>query len=241
MVETAANPDRNFDLVAILNPASGPGNTRDLNYLSEDGKTGVILDFRAAGGKLYGYVSTRYGMRTDLQIKDDIDGYLKNDLLYLGCVDGIFFDELSNDLANIPRHREWVAYIKSISTQMETMANPGVGQTLNPRGQSQFNETDYANVFDVLMSFEHSGESYLNRFTSAATLQSVSETQLSHVLHSQSTWDRSWIDYARSRGADYIYVTDDVLRDPKVDNPYDSLPSYWSKMIEDVIAANRSR
>ncbi len=239
LVETARNPQRNFELVAILNPASGPGQVRDLNYLSEDGKSGVILDFRAAGGKLFGYVSTAYDERQDTDIMADIDGYLKDASRYCGFVDGIFLDELSNDLAGIPRHRKWVAYIKSINAKMKTMANPGVAATLNPSATTEFNEAQYANVFDGLMSFEHSGDSYLNRFTTTTTIKE-SSTRISHVLHSQPEWDKQWIDHARKRGADYLYVTDDLFRDPQIDNPYDTLPSYWSQMVADISAANQA-
>ncbi len=239
LVETARNPQRNFELLAILNPASGPGTVRDMNYLSEDSKSGVLIDFRAAGGKLFGYVSTAYDERNDAEIKADIDGYLKDESRYHGFVDGIFFDQLSNDLANIPRHQKWITYINSVNADIQTMANPGVAGTLNPSAQTEFNEAQYANVFDGLMSFEHSGDSYLNRFTTTAILNETS-TRISHVLHSQPEWDKRWIDYARQRGADYLYVTDDLLRDPQKDNPYDALPSYWSQMVADIIAANHA-
>src|SRR5262249_10831163 len=45
---------RSTTIEAILNPASGPGTKRDPTYVT------VVGDFRKAGGKVLGYISTSY-------------------------------------------------------------------------------------------------------------------------------------------------------------------------------------
>ncbi len=233
LISSAQDTSRNFEVVAILNPASGPGDQRDLNYLDPDGKTGVIPRFRSAGGKLYGYVSTRYGNRNDDQILRDVDGYLKDSHRYAGHVDGIFFDELSNDLANVARYRKWAQYVKQNQPDAVAMANPGVAETLNPSGQTRYSANDYANVFDCMMTFEHSGKQYVERFTSTLSIDQASSLRRSHAIHSQGNWEPSWLALAASRHADYLFVSDDFMRDSE-DNPYDRIPKYWRSMLEDL-------
>ncbi|MFK8111569.1 MAG: spherulation-specific family 4 protein [Rubripirellula sp.] len=240
LVQTAKNPDRNFDLIAIFNPASGPGTDRDLNFLSDDGKDGVVVDFRSAGGKLYGYVSTRYCERDDAAIQQDIDGYLTDKSLYQGHLDGIFFEELSNDLAKVSRYRNWVAYIKSIDATIETIANPGIGVTRNPTNQTRFSTMDYVSVFDGLMSFEHHSSNYTDRFSCDPLIHQSNKLRF-HALHSQPEWDAHWIRLAKKNHSNYLFVTDDHCENLSTDNPYDQLPSYWSQMIQDVIRTNQSR
>ena len=46
-----------INVEAILNPASGPGTTRDPNYVA------VVNNLRTSGGSVFGYVSTEYGNR----------------------------------------------------------------------------------------------------------------------------------------------------------------------------------
>ncbi len=233
LIAAARDDHRNFELVAILNPASGPGEQRDLNYLDRTGKAGVIPQFRSAGGKLYGYVSTRYGQRNDDEILRDVDGYLKDSQRYAGHVDGIFFDELSNDLANVARYRNWVQYVKQKQPDAVAMANPGVAETLNPSGQKRYSPDDYANVFDCLMTFEHSGLQYRERFTSTPSIDLAPALRRSHAIHSQAKWEPGWLTLAASRHADFLFVSDDVMRDAE-DNPYDRIPKYWRSMLVDI-------
>ena len=90
LIETQTNhPD--MQLHVIFNPASGPGATRDPNYVTEnkDGMNGPLLELKNAGAKIYGYVATTYAVRSIDLVKADIDLYV--DTLYPTLIDGFFF------------------------------------------------------------------------------------------------------------------------------------------------------
>lgn len=252
LIKTAQDPDRQFELHVVFNPASGPGLKRDVNYLTSSG-TGVIRDIRSNGVRIYGYVSTDYGKRSEPEIARDIDGYLKDASLYLGCVDGIFFDEVSTDLAKVPQHRRLVKYVKSFDPTMVTVGNAGVTATMNPTKQSELSTEDYGSVFDVLMSFEHNAKTYGDAYEApqyeasqdqASQYESSqhggSKVKFAHVVHSLANWDPHWLKLAQQRGADFVFLTDAVYQVP-TDNPYDRLPSYWEAMVaalnENAVAA----
>ena len=57
------------DITAIMNPCNGPGNSLDANYVA------AVNAFRAAGGRVIGYVYSSYGSRPLAQVTADIDKY----------------------------------------------------------------------------------------------------------------------------------------------------------------------
>ena len=70
-------------VVAIVNPASGPGRRVDANY------TNVLKQAKKSKVTLIGYVSTSYGKRKTEEVKADVDQWVR---FYPG-IQGIFFDE----------------------------------------------------------------------------------------------------------------------------------------------------
>ena len=70
-------------VVAIVNPASGPGRRVDANY------TNVLKQTKKSKVTLIGYVSTSYGKRKTEEVKADVDQWVR---FYPG-IQGIFFDE----------------------------------------------------------------------------------------------------------------------------------------------------
>ena len=70
-------------VVAIVNPASGPGRRVDANY------TKVLEQAKKSKVTLIGYVSTSYGKRKTEEVKGDVDQWVR---FYPG-IQGIFFDE----------------------------------------------------------------------------------------------------------------------------------------------------
>ncbi len=154
LIATAGDPNRNFGIHAVFNPASGPGAIRDPNYLSR-ANTGPLADFRVAGGITHGYVATTFGNRAIGDVKSDIDAYLTGH--YAGFVDGIFFDEMSNDLASVGYYQDLHAYVQSQQSGARTFGNPGTTFTNNLSGQTAFDEDDYVNSLDTLMTFESTG------------------------------------------------------------------------------------
>src|ERR1700744_2859377 len=57
-------------LIVIMNPASGPGKSRDMVYVQ------ALAKLHQAGGKATGYIHTSYGERPLAEVEKEIDLYL---------------------------------------------------------------------------------------------------------------------------------------------------------------------
>lgn len=232
LISNAASADRNYDLHAIFNPASGPGPARDPNYLDGAGN-GPLRDFRLAGGIVDGYVATGNASRSIADVKADINAYLTG--TYSGFVDGIFFDEMSNDLANVGYYRQLHDYVQSVRPGTHTFGNAGTTFVSNPSGQSAYSASDYVGALDTLVTFENTGAAYAGAYTSFAYLEGLDSRKIAHIVHSQANWDSSLIGLASARGAGYLYVTDDSMP-----NPYDRMTGAWPQLTAGVSAFNAS-
>lgn len=235
LIATAGEASRSYDVHAILNPASGPSSARDPNYLNDAG-VGPLADFRNAGGITHGYVATTFGDRPIDEVKADIDAYVSGH--YAGFVDGIFFDEMSNDLADVGYYQELHSYVQSQQPGARTIGNPGTTFTNNPSGQNSFDATDYINSLDTVMTFESTADEYTNNYTSFPHLENLDRLKISHVIHTLASWDATLLDTAAERGSGFLYVTDDIFLNVATDNPYDTLASYWSEFVADLQAHN---
>jgi hypothetical protein len=216
-------------LNVILNPASGPGAgpTIDPNYVNDD-PAGPLLDVRAAGAKIYGYVSTSFATRPLQDAKDDIDLYYTPSY-WRGAgvqVDGIFLDEMSSDLLDVGYYQALRDYVHAKAVGARVIANPGQPATQDSSGgASGFTVMDYATAADVLVTFEGSGTDYLFLYQSPAWVDALPASHFAHLIHSRAdAADMSTdLDFARLRNVGMIYVTDDVFSP----NPWDALATYW--------------
>ena len=236
LIATAGDPNRNFGLHVILNPANGPGATREPNYLDASG-AGPLASVRSAGAIVHGYVPTGFGTRDIALVKSDIDQYLTNAELYGGFVDGIFFDEMSNDLADVGYYQEIAAYVEMQSMGAQTFGNPGTSFVNNPSGQTEFTSSDFGAVFDTIMSFENTGDEYRTNYTPPVYLSERPASGFAHAIHTEANWDPTILTLAQERNAGFLYVTDDVFQTAS-DNPWDSLSSYWPQFTSDVSQFN---
>lgn len=236
LIATAGDPGRQFELRAIFNPASGPGTSREPNYLTVGG-TGPLNDFRVAGGITDGYVPTKHIVAGNLvlrpigDVKADVDAYLTG--FYAGYVDGIFFDDMSNDLADVGFYQDLQAYVKAIKPDARTFGNPGTTFVNNPSAQSTYDADDFIHSLDTIVVFENTQTEYLTNYTSFPHLLGLGDKRLAHIVHTVAPWDPSLLALAAAREAHYVYFTDDVMP-----NPYDELTSFWGPMTRDVSAFN---
>ncbi|QLH37195.1 MAG: hypothetical protein HWD61_14480 [Parachlamydiaceae bacterium] len=83
LIDTA-NAYPNVPIWVILDPATGPGQTIDQNYVN------AVTQFRAAGINILGYVNTNYGRRSKTQVQNDIRKWIN-----FYKPDGIFLDLMS--------------------------------------------------------------------------------------------------------------------------------------------------
>jgi Spherulation-specific family 4 len=203
-------------ITAIMNPGSGPGSSVDSNYVS------AVNSFRAAGGRVIGYVYTSYTSRLLSQVLSDVDKY---DMWY--NIDGIFVDEMSNTgpAERLDYYRDVYNHVKGIDPNWEVMGNPGT-TTLE-----QYLTWPTA---DRLMVFENVGSAYPGYVPSSWNFD-YDRSKFVHLVHTESSSNNmlSDLQLAIQNNAGGIYVTDDVLP-----NPWDRVPNYWTALVNAVAAIN---
>ena len=194
-------------VTAILNPASGPGSSRDANYVAAVGQ------LRTAGGRVIGYVPTGFGSRSLADIFADINAY--HDFYE---IDGIFIDEMNNRGAQavLNFYGQIYSHVKSLDSNWEVMGNPGTNTT------ESFLTLPAA---DRLIITEDVGSRY-EAFSPSAWVSDYDSARFIHLVHSEPTAAamRTDIEIAVSRNAGGLYITDDTLP-----NPWDRLPDYWAE------------
>ena len=205
-------------LVAIMNPASGPGNAT----VADPQYTRAIRAVRQAGGRITGYVSTAYGKRPVNDAKADIRRY--HDLYAL---DGFFLDEMANDGGTVTAdyYSELYGEIRRLKPTYHVTGNPGT--------QTQEVYLSRPTV-DTVVTFEN-GSGYAGTAIEAWNRRYPSH-RFCHLLHSVPREDELTraVALAQQRNAGFLFVTDDTLP-----NPWDRLPSYWDGQVQQVQDANR--
>ncbi len=196
-------------LVAIMNPANGPGSFQQPAYVQ------ALASLHQAGGKISGYVHTSYGARPLAEVETDIDLYLA-----FYAVDGFLVDEMTNDADT--NHLNYYAtlylYIKSKGANYSVTGNPG----------SNTQETYLSRpTADTLLIFENNGTNY-GGFTPSGWTAKYPGAQFMQLPYAVAGAEAmsNYLGLAVSRNAGWIYVTDDTLS-----NPYDTLPSYWTNEV----------
>jgi hypothetical protein len=216
-------------LNVILNPASGPGAGPEIdpNYVNT-GPVGPLLNVRAAGASIYGYVSTSFATRDVADAKADIDLYY-TPAYWRGAgvqVDGIFLDEMSSDLPDVGYYQELRDYVHAKDANARVIANPGQPGTQDTSGgASGFTVMDYATAADVLVTFEGPASAYELAYTNPEWVDALPASHFAHLVYDQPSGDDAQIevDLAHQRKAGMLYVTDDVFSP----NPWDTLATYW--------------
>lgn len=204
-------------LIAIVNPASGPGSAANPQYVR------AIQNVRRAGGRVTGYVSTAYGQRAAARVKEDILRYRQ-----FYTLDGYFLDEMGNDgsAASLSYYGDLREFIQRLDPASHVTGNPGTTT------QESYLTRPTA---DTLVTFEN-GTGYPGYVPSAWTKKHPSH-RFCHLLHSvrDPSALTNAVRLAQARNAGFLFVTDDVL-----DNPWDRLPTYWDAEVNLVEDANRA-
>lgn len=204
-------------VVAIMNPNSGPGTTRNSDYVA------AVNGLRAAGGKVIGYVSTSYGKRLATDVQADIDRYFS-----FYTLDGIFLDEFTNDsnITNLNHYAGLYQYIRSKGTNLLVIGNPGT-QT-----QEAYLTRPCA---DVLVTLE-SPTDYSN-YVAIAWVTNHLARQFCHLPYAvpAATTMTNYVNLAVNRNVGWIYITSDSGA-----NPWDTLPMYWTNEVNYIQGLNKS-
>src|SRR5213594_1106255 len=198
----------NVPIIAIINPSDGPGGSSDSNYVQG------VKNFQAAGIIVIGYVATGYASHGMSDLDTQISLYKT-----WYSVNGIFFDEMSNNQGNENYYSTLNTYVKSLGMTM-TMGNPGTSVP-----------SSYIGILDSLCIFEQGGLptlSYLSSYSGHP------KSNFAYIGLSVSTLNTSY-EVSSSNYVQWIYITD-----AGGGNPYDVLPSYFMNEVAALDAGPQS-
>jgi hypothetical protein len=198
-----------INIEAILNPASGPGTTQDPNYVA------VVDNLRAAGGSVFGYVSTKYGDREIADVTKDINSYIS-----FYNINGIFIDQMDNSENRVPYYKEIYRLIKGLHSDFKVIGNAGMPYTLEA----------YLSAADTLVIFEGPSVFYADfrPFLAAPWVLNYPPDRFAAIVYAAASEIHliRALDKAGRAHAGSVYVTDGGLP-----NPYRSLPPYWAREV----------
>jgi hypothetical protein len=188
-------------VVAIVNPADGPGGSLSSGY------TSGIARLTAAGIKVIGYVATGYAAKAPSAIQADIDRWKS---FYGGGVTGIFFDEQSNKAGDVAFYQGLSQYAKSQGLTF-TVGNPGTDTA-----------ESYIGALDAMLIYESDGLPSTSQMGGWHTKYATSNFGIiPYAVNMDATFVRNARQYVQ-----YVYLQSDNLP-----NPWDSLPSYFADML----------
>ena len=218
--DDVADAQSKVDITAIINPNNGPnGGPPNSDY--QQG----LNDLRQAGVTILGYVTTSYGNRSLGEVKTDINLY---DQFY--DIDGVFLDEAANTKKLYRYYRKLYLHVKRKTSLDYVILNPGTTthkKYFNSRRPAADTAVTFESPYSVLINSDEPpiwvDELALDHFA-LLTYDAIDEESM-----------KTAIDLAVSRNYGYVFVTDDGLN-----NPWDTLPSYWSAMIDYIEHKNSS-
>lgn len=214
--QSVARAGATNSITAIVNPASGPGNGPNADYIR-----GLTL-LRNAKVNIIGYVYSNYSNRPLDTVKAEIDIYHQR----FGGINGIFIDTVGNTADRIPYYSELYNYIKSLNPNYKVFLNPG---TVIDRG---FFDAPAGDV--IILS-----EDFYSRWLTYPTPGYVGQyppDRMGFIAHTASTTSRmqNALALGRQRNMGWAYVTHGTMP-----NPWLRLASYWSSELSNLRCASR--
>jgi hypothetical protein len=188
-------------VLAVVNPANGPGAAASADY------SAGIAKLTAAGVKVIGYVHTLWGARPVAELQAEMGQWQS---WYPG-VSGVFFDEMANAAGHESYYSGLTAYAKGRGLGF-TIGNPGTDSS-----------PTYVGTEDVILIYESGG------LPSAAALggwhASYNRSNFGVIPYAVGGLDTSFVQSAK-QSVGYIYLQSDNLP-----NPWDSVPPYLAQLI----------
>ena len=194
-------------IVAIVNPASGPGRRVDPNYeevmrLAEKSKAALI-----------GYVTLSYAKRPAAEIKAQIDTWVK---FYPG-IRGIFFDEQPSGAEHAAFAGECFTHAAAKIDKALIVSNPGTRCA-----------RDYAELPQKPVIVLYERGTGLDKYQPPEWTKDFSADRFSVLLYGVKSKEEMLQAYrdAAAKRIGYFYVTDAEGR-----NPWNRLPGYWAEEV----------
>jgi hypothetical protein len=196
---TAKYPDDPF--VFTLNPNSGPGTSprsdlqADIDYIKSVNLNVEILC----------YVWTKWGTRPLADVIRDISTYVQ----FYKKIDGVMFDESSNQTVHIPYYRDAGNHARSLDLRTIRL-NPGASV---PEG--------YMDIAEIVSINETSGLISKAQLQSRTFSGKYPRERFNYLAHT-TAWDPAWLQMA-SEFVGIFYLTD---RPGPPDNPWNQPATY---------------
>jgi hypothetical protein len=209
------NSSADAGVVAIVNPASGPGAQADPKYAQ------VIDRARAAKITLIGYVSTAYGKRPQAKVIDDVERWLR----FYPKIRGIFFDEQASGADQVDYYTALHAQVRKLLPGALVVTNPGA---VCAEAYLARSATDVACLAEGGKGFAtYRPPSWTSRYA---------PHRFGVLIRGVSKVDEmiKYVRKMRGKHIGYFYVTLGTGR-----NPWDRLPSYWGEEVEAVRQVNK--
>jgi len=204
-------------IVAIVNPASGPGKEADPNY------TKIIERGRESPIVLLGYVTSSYAKRPLAEVKADIDVWMR---LYPDVL-GIFVDEQASAEEHLQYYESIYKHIREQHKFKIVITNPGVACS----------EKYFAKpAIDVACLFEGPRAVDVKELPRWLDKQGWSRAAILAYKAPTAERMRQSIAAAAEKKVGFIYITD-----TEGANPWDRLPSYWKEEVAEVEKLNNPK
>jgi hypothetical protein len=201
---------KSVPIVAIVNPASGPGARVD-PYIAA-----AITRARKGNVTIVAYVATQYTHKPLAQVKEEVDTYLR----FYPDIEGIHFDEQSSNAKDVDYYAELYRYVRKRIPGATVLNNPG---TTCASEYVSRPTSDVVCLFERDRAFEEfRPPAWASRFPASRFC-----VQAYHV-DTEAQMQQA-IRRAIQLPVGYVYITDD-----QGPNPYDRLPSYWDAEVEAV-------
>jgi hypothetical protein len=207
---------RTVPIVAIVNPASGPGDHVDTNFAA------IIPRARKAGVTVVGYIGTQYTRKPIAEVKREVDTFLK----FYPEIQGFHFDEQSSDASGVDYFAELYRYAHQRIPGALVLTNPG---TSCDAGYVARPASDVISLHEREKGFEdYKPPTWTSRFPGSRFCVQA------HNVATEEQMKRS-LRHAAELKIGYVFITDDIGP-----NPYDRLPSYWDAEVEAVRRVNQA-
>jgi hypothetical protein len=201
-------------MIAIINPNSGPGSSKDSNYVSG------ITSLEKAGVTVIGYVATGYGTSSYSKISN-MESQINDYKSWYPNIQGIFFDEMSNSASEQSYYQKLEIYTTSQGLDV-TVGNPGTTV-----------DTGLLGIFNFLCIYENPGmpkPSSIDQYFS-----SYGSGQFSFIAYGVSSLPDKAVMQSVDSYVSYIYVTN-----LGGSNPYNGLPSYFTNEVAYLAGVSQS-
>ena len=187
-IVTAAVAHPTVHVVAIVNPADGPGSSRNSGY------TSGIAALQAAHIEVIGYVATGYGSHSIASMESQIDQWKA----FYPTLQGIFFDEQSNSTSDVAHYQTLSQYAKSVGLSY-TVGNPGTDVP-----------AAYVGALDTMLIYESDG---LPSVSSLAQWSSYAPGNFGIIPYHVSAMSSTFVKQARQY-VGYVYLQNDDVPNP---------------------------